>query len=351
MFGAVQRAAIDAGTMSALNIVPVLDALERLGIDSARVLALAGATVEEIRAPNARVPAALEFSFWDAMVEHTRDPLIGLRVADEIQVGALGAYEYLLRNSQTLRSGIDQAIKFERVMDDLTRVRIVDSEHADEAVLRHYREGGLPHVGVASECLFSCLVRLGKQAFPSERDRVRRIRFAHVTSADPSVYQAHFGCPVSFGAPFNELVFRKALLDEPFVHADPALSRVLEEHMNHVLERLPSEDPFVQRARTLIGDALQRQGDVSLEQLARSLHLSERTLRRRLEEHGTSYKNLLDELRHELACHYVTRTSDSFEATGARLGFADVSAFYRAFKRWTGATPAAYRARANRQGS
>ncbi len=130
--------------------------------------------------------------------------------------------------------------------------------------------------------------------------------------------------------------------------ADPALSRVLEEHLTHVLEHLPlaHEDPFVQRARRMLAEALQRSADISLEQIARSLHMSERTLRRRLDEHGTSYKSLLDELRRELAFHYVSRTQQSFEETAARLGFADVSAFYRAFKRWTSATPAAYRAQA-----
>lgn len=152
---------------------------------------------------------------------------------------------------------------------------------------------------------------------------------------------------MTFEEPYNEIVIRRSALDRPVPMADPVLSRVLEEHLTYVLEHLPTEDAFVQRARRMLGDALQRKGDVSLELLARTLHMSERTLRRRLEDQGTSYKNLLDELRRELACHYVARTGESFEETGARLGFADISAFYRAFKRWTATTPAAYRAQGN----
>jgi AraC-like DNA-binding protein len=326
--------------MSTLNVIPVLDALERLGIDSARVLALAGMTVAEIRAPDGRVPATFEFAFWDAIVEHTQDRMIGLRLAEHIQVGALGGYEYLVRNSQTIRAAIDQAAKFERVLDDLTRVRIIESEQ--EAAIRHYREGGWPHSGYGSECLFGAMVRLGKMIAPDEP--VLGVRFAHAANGDLQVYRAFFGCPVTFDASYNEIVIRRDALDRPVPTADPVLSRVLEEHMTHVLGRLPTEDALVQRARRLLGDALQHQTDISLEQLARTMHMSERTLRRRLEDHGTSYKNLLDELRRELACHYVARTQQSFEETGARLGFADISAFYRAFKRWTSTTPAAYRA-------
>lgn len=338
--GAVQPISPASGMMSAINIVAVLDALDRLGIDAPRMLALAGVSLEELRAPNARVPAALEFAFWDALAQHTRDPMIGLRVAEQIQVGSLGAYEYLLRNSPTIRAAIEQANKFERVMDDLTRVTIIETEH--EAVIRHYREGGVPHSPYAAECLFAAVVRLVKALLPGEH--VLSVRFAHNLNGEPRVYQARMGCPVTFAAAYNEIVVRKTTLDLPLHTADPALSRVLEAHMTHMLQHLPAEQSFVDRARTALGDALQRHGDVSLEQLAQTLHLSERTLRRRLEEHGTSYKTLLDELRRELACHYVARTSESFEDTGTRLGFADISAFYRAFKRWTSTTPAAYRA-------
>jgi AraC-like DNA-binding protein len=338
-----------AGMMSAINIVAVLDSLERLGIDAARVLALAGVSLEALRAPNARVPAALEFAFWDALAKHTGDPMIGLRVAEQIQVGSLGAYEYLLRNSPTIRAAIEQANKFERVMDDLTRIAIVETEHAHEAAIRHYREGGVPHATYATECLFAAVLRLVKTLLPGQQ--VLCVRFAHAPNGEPRDYQARLGCPVSFGAAYNEIVIDKATLDLPQNAADPALSRVLEQHMTHMLQHLPAEESFVQRARTALGDTLRRNGDVSLEQLAQTLHLSERTLRRRLEEHATSYKNLLDELRRELACHYIARTSESFEVTAGRLGFADVSAFYRAFKRWTSTTPAAYRAQVRQRDS
>lgn len=332
-----------ASTTSALNVTAVLDTLEQLHIDGPRVLALAGLTLDELHGPNARIPAGHEVKFWEALAEHTGDGLIGLRVAEKIQVGSLGAYEYLLRNSPSLRAAVEQANKFERVIDDVTRISIVELDQ-NTATIRHQREGAVPPATFAIECLFAAVLRLINSLLPS--GAVLGVRFTHTPNGELSAYQAHFGCPVTFSAEYNEIVFRKQLLDLHMEAADPALSRVLEAHVTQMLEQLPAEDAFVQRARTLLGQALQRNSDVSLEQLAQALHMSERTLRRRLEEHGTSYKNLLDELRRELACHFIARTNQSFEETGARLGFADISAFYRAFKRWTSTTPAAYRAQA-----
>jgi AraC-like DNA-binding protein len=109
-----------------------------------------------------------------------------------------------------------------------------------------------------------------------------------------------------------------------------------------LLDNLPKEDPFVHRARSVLLEALAN-GDASLEAAAAALHVGTRTLRRRLEEHGTSYKALLDEVRRELAYHYVGTTEEPLAAVAARLGFTEPSTFYRAFKRWSGTTPAAYR--------
>ena len=140
-------------------------------------------------------------------------------------------------------------------------------------------------------------------------------------------------------------MFPATAVDVPQQAADPTLATVLADHMQALLDALPTVDPFVQRARGLLLAGLQN-GTASLEALAEGLHVSPRTLRRRLDEHGTSYKTLLDELRRDLAYHYLARSPEPPDVVAARLGFTEASTFYRAFKRWSGTTPARDRDRA-----
>jgi AraC-like DNA-binding protein len=327
------------GTISTLQLQPLVRALEVIGIEPARVFGRVGLSLDLIADSSARVGAGVEFDVWDALEEVSGDPCIGLRIADTVKPGALGAYEYLLRNSTSLRAAIELANRYERVVDDLARVALI--ENGALAAFRLWRLGDYPLPVQGIECVFTVIVRIVTELFLGKPTEVR---FAHALAGSLEERTRRFGCPVRFDQPFHEIVFEASVLDRPIVAADPRLGEVLEEHVQRLMAALPTEDAFLQRVRTSLAELLAA-GSASLETLAGALHLSERTLRRRLDEQGTSYKQLLDELRKELALYYVGRTDQSLEQVAARLGFTEPSTFYRAFKRWEGTTPAAYRAR------
>ena len=184
------------------------------------------------------------------------------------------------------------------------------------------------------------LVRVVEELVPA--GRATEARFVHRVNGDGAPYARQLGCAVRFGAAYDALVFSAAALDLPLRAADPRLGSVLEEHLQRLLEALPNEDLFVRSARGALMRAL-ADGSASLEHLAAELRVSPRTLRRRLDEHGSSYKNLLDELRRDLAFYCVEQTDEPIEGVASRLGFTEPSTFYRAFKRWSGTTPAAHR--------
>jgi AraC-like DNA-binding protein len=327
------------GTIAVVQLQPLVVHLPELGVDLSRVLARAGLTADQLRDASARLPCGVEFAFWDAVEEITGDPLIGLRVAERCGVGELGGFGYLLRNMSTAREAIQQANRFERVLDDLTRVSLI--ENGEESYLRLWREGGYRHPPRGVECVFSVLLRVSRAALPGHEPI--GVHFSHPAPGDLRECERFLRCAVAFEQPYDQIVFATDALDLPVLAADPQLALVLEQHMQRLLDTLPTEDPFVHRARGTLLQALQS-GSASLEGLAAALHLSPRTLRRRLEEHGTSYKNLLDELRRELAYYYIGRTDDPPDTVASRLGFTEPSTFYRAFKRWSGTTPALYRA-------
>lgn len=334
------RAPAIPGTISTLQLMPVARALPALGIEPARVFGRCGLPLEQLADPGKRLPASVEFDAWDALVEVSGDPLIGLRLADVVGQGALGAYEYLLRNSESPRSALERAQRYLRLIDDNAVVSMIEA--ADQATLRLERGDGIPHPPAATECLFAVVTRVCSTYFGP--DILCEVRFKHACSGELSEYARRFGCAVRFAHAHNELVFPTISLDRPNTHADPRLGEVLENQVQRMLAEIPDGDPWAQRARLQLAQLLAA-GDASLPKLAGAMHLSARTLRRRLLDHHTSYKQLLDEVRRDIAYYYVARSRESFDQIAGRLGFAEASAFYRAFKRWSDTTPAAYRGR------
>jgi AraC-like DNA-binding protein len=155
-------------------------------------------------------------------------------------------------------------------------------------------------------------------------------------------YRERLGPHVSFGAAHNALVCDESALHGRAAAADGALSQILEDHTAHLLSLLPAPKTFADDARARLRTLL-ASGRAESHELARVLHVSERTMRRRLASDGTSYVSILDEVRQGFALAHAAHGQFTIEQVAEQLGFRDLSAFYRAFKRWTGTTPAKYR--------
>jgi AraC-like DNA-binding protein len=140
------------------------------------------------------------------------------------------------------------------------------------------------------------------------------------------MYEVHFGCPVKFKADQNALVLSKADMDLPFVTHNADLLGIVAPQLEAQLAQKTFSDEAKGILKQLI--AGQRPGR---EDLARELHLSTRTLQRRLNDHGITFQRLLDEARHELARHYLLHSSRELNETAYLLGYEDANSFYRAF--------------------
>jgi AraC-like DNA-binding protein len=133
-----------------------------------------------------------------------------------------------------------------------------------------------------------------------------------------------------------------AMLVRPVLSADPQLCAVIERHAEALLERLPSSGSVTDRARAALVEGL-RSGRTEVAAVADGLRMSARTLQRRLSAEGTSYVELLDGVRRELALRYVADRTLSLSEVAFLVGFADQTTFHRAFVRWTGRTPGGFR--------
>jgi AraC-like DNA-binding protein len=179
----------------------------------------------------------------------------------------------------------------------------------------------------------------------TSRDLIpREVLFRHGAPPDTRAHEAFFRSPLRFDAPADEIRFDPSLLDAPLVQADAALAAYFQHHVDALLRRLAPPESVAGRLAAVLATET-RSGPPTLEAAAKRLGTSSRTLRRRLKDEGTSFHEVLDRARLELAKRYLKDPRMPLGEIGFLLGFSEPSAFHRAFKRWTGTTPLEHRER------
>ena len=304
-------------------------------------------TAEVLADTEARVTPAQFCVAWAEAERASGSPALALDIAESMPAGAFGVVEYVCRSAPTLGEALRQWVRYLGILDDAVEVALVDSE--DGRALRVVRESEAP-APASHELCFALVVRHARASI-STAVRVEAVRFTHRPRArDEGVYRAFFGADVRFGAPHTELVFSKAAIDAPLVGSDPQLLAILVETAEEKRKRSRTADPpLTEQVRRGLRVALSND-DAQLEVIARKLGLTARSLQRRLRDEGTSFQSLRDETRQTLADRYLGEGLSMAEISFL-LGFSEPSAFFRAFKRWTGSTPIERRLRAEASGS
>jgi AraC-like DNA-binding protein len=168
------------------------------------------------------------------------------------------------------------------------------------------------------------------------------VALSHPSPPDPTPYRDFFGVLPTFGGEVNELVLPRVLLDRPIASADPLLHDVLRRHAEALLARRPRAGDLLAQVREVLAREVSR-GEPRIEELAGWLGQGVRTLQRRLAEVGTTYQDVLDDVRRDLALRLLDERRVAVAEIAYLLGYSEPSAFHRAFKRWTGTTPDRHR--------
>ena len=176
----------------------------------------------------------------------------------------------------------------------------------------------------------------------------KRVEFQR-TPVRPEMYEAHFRCPVKFKCNQNALIFSKEDMDLPFITYNPDLLAAVAPQLEAELAEQLAQRNFSEQAKGILKRLLagQRPG---IDDLARELHMSTRTLQRRLTEQGISFQRLLEDARRELARHYLLHSSRELNETAYLLGYEDANSFFRAFHQWEGTSPGQWRMLQNNRG-
>ncbi|MFO0599960.1 MAG: AraC family transcriptional regulator ligand-binding domain-containing protein [Myxococcaceae bacterium] len=268
------------------------------------------------------------------------DPLFGFHCALGMSRGAYGLLEFGLRSAPTGRIAMEQLATYGALINPLVRWSL--ELDGDEVSLHHRapRPGGVGRHGN-----FFTVTRILQIAREMMGDDVTPVRawFAHdEKEAPPEIARFLSTTQVAFGRASNGLSFSQEMLERVPTGADPELNRALELHGQAVLAQCGDVDDAYERARGAVIELLPK-GDATLARAAKKLHVTPRTLQRRLGEVGVSFGALVNEVRRAQAERLLLRTDESVAEVAELVGYRDAAAFVRAFRGWTGTTPGKFR--------
>lgn len=322
-------------------------AATRMGVDG-MALARKHIPAAQLADRDARVSFDVAVAALEDFVDAT-DEWIGLRAGSSGVTG--GALDYLVRNSPTLGVALDHMVRFSKLTGEgieIEKAVTDDAVDIDFTLLMEDTPGIPTRIArQGSDTLQSLIVALGRDVtdtrwVPSEV----RLRYAQVD--DTSLLSEFYEAPLRFDCDRTGLSIDPALMSLAVVNADAGLHRILESMCEGLLDRLPKQaDTATEVTRRLMRGI--PKGDASLEAIARGLAITPRTLQRRLSEEGTTFLELVDAARYQLARRYLAERQLSVHDTALLLGYSETRAFHRAFKRWAGQTPADFRAGAESQ--
>jgi AraC-like DNA-binding protein len=310
------------------------------GVDPGALLRAAGLSGEELADPDGRLSRAAELRMWTQAALATEDDCFGIHLCEQLFVGSLGPLGFAVRSSATLGDAYQRVIRYLRllVQGPVLELRVED----DVARLRHRA----PPTGPAPsrhavEFLLGNMVVLARRGVGATLVP-RAVGFRHAAPSRIDRYHALFGRNVRFDQPHYEIVLERELLARPQQQAEPALASVLDRHLSSLLASAPAGGTFLERVDAALAAELER-GEPSVGAIASRLQMSPRTLQRHLGREGTSLSERLDRTRETLATRLLGEPGRSIAEVAFLLGFSEVSTFHRAFKRWKGVTPGAYR--------
>ena len=310
----------------------LFDYLESGGHSPESVLGIARPSVDP------EEQARTDLAQWEQMLERAMlyldDPYLGLKLGETVRARHLGVVGHLLLASENFGAALNRLEQYQRLIFDAIPMTRHETDQAIEMVwdISEFRTGVL-----VGETGFAVMVQFCRSLMQGEANP-HSVDFAHPPPDDIRPYEAFFRCPVRFACPAPALRVDYALLERPLRKTDAALERVLEEHAQRLLARLPQQEEIVMQVRRVLAGCL-RDGEPKIGRASAALCCSARTLQRRLSEAGTSFRRETNLVRNELAKSYLHDPQLTLADIALLLGYSEHSAFTRAFRQQNGCAP------------
>jgi len=311
------------------------------GVNTADLVRQLGLSPDGPVDPTRMVPSAAYYDFFAALA--ARDPeglTLPLRVGAAMNSDEYGAFGLAWKSAPTLRASFARSERYCHVLGSAETYSV---ENTADGLFFSLEKAGDGQVGMllSNEASMAAVDAISREVSTASFLPLA-VHFKHAPRGDVAAYEEHFGCPVHFGSGRDALLVSEESISVPNRLGDETIVGFIDKHLEQMLATGSRGSSLELRVRRAVADVLS-EGVPTLSSIASALAMSARTLQRRLADEGNTFQGVIDAARKDLAHRLLHETDYTIAEVAFLTGFADQSAFTRAFKRWAGQTPRSYR--------
>jgi len=312
--------------------------LEESGASASAVLRKAGLPQRYLSEARVLLKTEELFALWRAVGEVSVNPAIGLQLGTETKTERFSPSGLAALSTENFGAAVEQMARYKQ----LTCPEEILQEKEDEewGIQFRWLLANEVEPPVLIECCFAWVLSIARHGTGTRLSPLC-VEFVQPRAHAKSI-ERHFGCEVFSGAERNAIVFRAADAERPFVTRNSELLAMLAPQFEKELKEQSQDENFLERVRVALQQKLTGQRP-TIEEIADVLHVSPRTLQRRLQDEGSSFQRVLEDARHQLARHYLNNPVLELNEAAYLLGYNDSNSFVRAFRTWEGVPPARWR--------
>ncbi len=286
-----------------------------------------------------RVPIDEWWTLLDSLARLHPAPALGVRLGQLIQLEDIGVLGYLAASCETLSQALQRLQRFQPLLHNMS---FSWAELKGEHLYFCWDHSGGRSTAPSNEMIVAGLLTVLNTLVAPHKVAPIRVTFRNPGPERPVEHERLFGCEVAFSCPQFALIIPAADIELPINSRDPHLLALMDQQAEAFMATVPKPDDFLEEFQRYLLQGLE-EGQLSMGWLSERLGIPLRSLYRALETRGYTYKEMLDDLRLQLAQRYLADPALSLSEIALMLGYSEHSAFTRAFKAWTGRTPLRFR--------
>jgi len=308
------------------------------GLDSNSIETVLACSLDDLNDVEHRIPMHHYHALWTLALNYTKEPSLALSLGSKPFQDEMGLVGHIFFNNDTLNAALKQYERYYALVHEGMHIEV--KTDAKFAYINYICDSEEAYSQTDMEYTLAISIY---RAMLHIRDgiEIEHIYFQHSPPTYESSYNEVFPCPVRFNHAHCSIVFKKQYLDFKLPKRSLYLHQVLTHHIETLLKKIRPEETLTDKVINLVEKKLAKD-NIDAEHIADKLCMSRHTLYRKLKQEGLSFHDLVDQVRKDKAFHYLDLNKRSLSEIAFLLGFSELSAFSRAFKRWTGISPAKY---------